>query len=143
MITISAAEGDAKAFEDALDRLLDDHAEAIGTPFNARDINLQATDEAGVFLGGLRGYSQLGWLFVQYLALAPAGRGQGVGRRLMEEAEAIARERGLAGIWVDTYEFQAPDFYAKLGYTEYGRLPAVVSHPQRIWFCKVLTVDGA
>ena len=138
MITISPFEGDAKAFEDTVDKLLDAHAEAVGLPFNAQNVHLTATDQDGTFLGGLTGYSQLGWLFIQYLALAPEGRGKGVGRELMQRAEAIARERNLSGIWVDTYEFQAPEFYAKLGYTEYGRLPKVGDHPSRIWFYKVL-----
>ncbi len=142
MITISPFAGDGKSFEDKVDRLLDDHAESVGLPFNAHNVHLQATDQNGTLLGGLTGYSQLGWMFIQYLALAPEARGKGVGKALMQRVEEIARERGLSGIWVDTYEFQAPEFYPRLGFTEYGRLPKLGDHPSRIWFYKALVEDG-
>ena len=138
MITISPFTGDGKTFEQTIDTMLDDHAESVGLPFNAENVYLQATDASGELVGGLTGYSQLGWMFIQYLAVAPAGRGKGLGREMMLRAEAIARERGLSGIWVDTYEFQAPEFYLRLGYTEYGRLPKVGAHASRIWLFKLL-----
>jgi ribosomal protein S18 acetylase RimI-like enzyme len=51
----------------------------------------------------------------------------------MQQAEAIAREAGCAGIWLDTYEFQARGFYERLGFTLFGTLP---DHPvgQRRFF---------
>jgi hypothetical protein len=36
-------------------------------------------------------------------------------------------ERGHSGVWVDTFEFQAPGFYQKLGYEVFGVLP---DHPR-------------
>jgi GNAT superfamily N-acetyltransferase len=92
----------------------------------------------GSLLGGLYGWGQLGWFFVKLLALAPGARGRGIGGQLLGEAETHARRSGLVGIYLDTYEFQAPEFYAKMGYTEFGRLPAAGGHPQRIWYAKTL-----
>lgn len=143
MIMISPFTGDGKTFEQTIDSMLDDHAESVGLPFNAQNVYLQATDAGGELIGGLTGYSQLGWMFIQYLAVAPSGRGKGVGREMMLRAETIAHERGLSGIWVDTYEFQAPEFYFGLGYTEYGRLPKVGDHASRIWLYKLLRGDAA
>ena len=121
-----------------LDALLDEAADALGHPFNPKPVGFEARDRDGSFLGGLFGWSQLGWFFVKSLALAPEARKRGVGGMLLATAEDHARENGLSGVYLDTHEFQAPDFYAKMGYDEVGRLPAAGGHPQRIWFCKVL-----
>ena len=53
------------------------------------------------------------------------GRGQGWGRRLLEAAEGVARERGCERINVSSFTFQAPDFYARHGYIETGRTEAL------------------
>jgi GNAT superfamily N-acetyltransferase len=45
----------------------------------------------------------------------------------MNAAEQLARERKCGGIWLDTYEFQAPAFYQSLGYEVFGQLP---DHPR-------------
>ena len=121
-----------------LDRLLDDGAEALGHPFNPQAVGFEARENDGTFLGGIYGWGQLGWFFVKLLALAPEARKRGVGGKLLEKAEAHARSEGLSGVYLDTYVFQAPEFYAKMGYEEIGRLPAVGDHPQRVWFAKTL-----
>jgi GNAT superfamily N-acetyltransferase len=72
--------------------------------------------------GGLYGMDGFGWAFVKYLAVPDEYRGQGLGSRLLAEAEAIARARGYIGVWLDTFEFQARPFYEKLGYTVFGEL---------------------
>ena len=73
-------------------------------------------------VGGLYGMGGFGWAFVKYLAVPDEYRGQGLGSRLLAEAEAIARTRGYIGVWLDTFEFQARPFYEKLGYTVFGEL---------------------
>lgn len=73
-------------------------------------------------VGGLYGMDGFGWAFVKYLAVPDEYRGQGLGSRLLAEAEAIARERGYIGVWLDTFEFQARPFYEKLGYAVFGEL---------------------
>ena len=40
----------------------------------------------------------------------------------LERAEEVAREHGCVGIWLDTFTFQAPGFYQKLGYTVFGEI---------------------
>jgi GNAT superfamily N-acetyltransferase len=49
-------------------------------------------------------------------------RGGGLGAHLLGTAEAAARERGCGAVWLDTFSFQAPDFYKKPGYRQFGQL---------------------
>ena len=77
--------------------------------------------------GGLWGSCYYDWCFVELLAVPETARGQGLGRRLMAEAEAFARRYGAAGIWLDTFSFQARGFYERLGFTAFGALP---DHPR-------------
>ncbi|MBW3095754.1 GNAT family N-acetyltransferase [Pseudohoeflea coraliihabitans] len=125
-----------------LDAMLDEAADALGVPFNPVEVVLEAREPDGTLLGGLSGYGQLGWLFVKLLALTPEARGRGVGMQLIRRAEDVAREHGWSGVYLDTFTFQAPAFYRKLGYREIGRLPAIDGHPQRIWFARKLAATG-
>ncbi|MQW88318.1 GNAT family N-acetyltransferase [Sinorhizobium saheli] len=78
--------------------------------------------ETLVAVGGLYAVDGYGWAFVRYLAIPGQYRGLGLGRRLMEEAEKVARARGYIGMWLDTFEFQARPFYEKLGFELFGEL---------------------
>ena len=120
----------------AVDAILDDAALKLGLPFGPEKLNLRIDDADGQLAGGLSGYFVQGWLFVKLLAIVDGQRGSGIGRALMLKAEEIARQKGYAGIYLDTFNFQAPRFYESLGYVECGRLPAARGHAQRIWFAK-------
>jgi GNAT superfamily N-acetyltransferase len=73
-------------------------------------------------VAGLAGETYAGWLFIRYLWVADALRGKGIGRELMDGAEGRAVERGCHSALVDTFSFQAPGFYRKLGYEAFGEL---------------------
>jgi ribosomal protein S18 acetylase RimI-like enzyme len=76
----------------------------------------------GEWLGGLTGHIWGGWLHVNFLWVSETLRGQGQGTRLMDAAEAMAKERGAVRATLETFTFQAPGFYAKRGYSVVGRL---------------------
>jgi GNAT superfamily N-acetyltransferase len=78
------------------------------------------------------------WLFVNWLWVADAYRKHGVGSKLMSGAEAAAREAGCHAAYLDTFTFQAPKFYERLGYREFGRLDDFPPGHSRIWFSKAL-----
>ena len=74
-----------------------------------------------VLAGGLVGYVWAHWLHVDLLWVDERHRGFRLGARLMAEAEALARDRhGCTGSRVETFDFQAPGFYRKQGYTLAG-----------------------
>ena len=79
-------------------------------------------DDNGEPVGGAVGHGSFDWVFVELLFIPQHLRGQGAGTRLMRQIEAFAREHKLAGIWLDTFSFQARPFYEKLGYTVFGTL---------------------
>jgi GNAT superfamily N-acetyltransferase len=62
-------------------------------------------------------------LYILGLAVAPAWRGQGIGRQLMEAAKQAARSRGAQALWLDAYEHAAGAgaFYLKCGFRNAGR----------------------
>ena len=43
-----------------------------------------------------------------------------LGKELVHSLEVAAAERGCRQITLDTYSFQAPEFYHKLGYEVFG-----------------------
>ena len=92
---------------------------------------------AGASSRGSRARPTPGWLFIRYLWVSEALRGKGIGRKLMADAEARALERGCHSAWVDTFSFQAPGFYPKLGYTVFGELDYPPGH-KRIFLQKRL-----
>ena len=79
-------------------------------------------DETGATLGGLIGDTYYGWLSVSLMYLREDLRGQGYGEKLLLRAEEEARSRGARDVFLDTFSFQAPGFYQKLGYRIFGEL---------------------
>ncbi len=119
-IEVVSAPGDAE--RDAILAALVAHNDAAVGPTERRQVAIVVRDDDGAIVGGLWGMIGYRWLFVQYLALPPAMRGQGVGRDLMLRAEAAARAAGCIGIWLDTFSFQARGFYERLGFGVVGHI---------------------
>lgn len=104
----------------ALIELLKDHnQEFIGrAPYST--FQLAAHDAEGQLVGGLLGEWRSYWLHVDILVVRPTLRGKGLGSALMAAAEAAARDKAYRGLFLDTFDFQAPAFYEKLGFTRFG-----------------------
>lgn len=79
-----------------------------------------------------------GWLFVAMLWVSGSYRGNGYGSKLLQLAEAKAKAYGCNSVFLDTHSFQAPDFYRKHGYTEFGRLENFPPGHSRIYLSKAL-----
>src|SRR5882757_9543413 len=94
--------------------------------------------QRGKIVAGLTAETFFGWMFVSLLWVSERHRGNGWGSSLMQAAEAEARDRGVRNVYLDSFSFQAPAFYAKLGYREFGRLKEFPPGYDRVWMTKAL-----
>jgi ribosomal protein S18 acetylase RimI-like enzyme len=95
-------------------------------------------DEAEQVVGGLYGWTWVGWLEIRYLWIREDARGQGYGREMLRLAEREAIARGCQRVVLDSYSFQAPEFYQKLGYEVFGELPGFPGSHTRYYLWKKL-----
>ena len=94
----------------------------VGEYPEVRPIRLNARDGSGNVVGGLRAIVAMHWLRVEILFVDEAYRRTGIGSAMLLEAEKTARDMGAKNAALDTFEWQGPDFYAKHGYREAGRI---------------------
>jgi ribosomal protein S18 acetylase RimI-like enzyme len=79
-------------------------------------------DDDGRIVGGCAGDNMYGGLFVGQLWVSDHLRGKGYGTQLMQKAETLANESRCSFIAVNTFDWEALDFYKKLGfYVEFER----------------------
>ena len=121
----------------AIGRALSAHNKAAVGDGAFAPFAITVRDGAGKIAGGLWGYDWHSFLFVEMLAMGRA-RDSGIGRQVMDLAEAEARRRGCTGIWLDTFSWQAPWFYPKLGFEEFGRIKDYIPGQDRIFLVKRL-----
>jgi GNAT superfamily N-acetyltransferase len=109
-----------------------------GGPFRYSRRILTVRSDSGRVLGGVILRSYWNETFVELLWLSKKARRQGCGRLLMAEAERRARRRGSVLMHLDTYSFQAPGFYEKLGFRRFGSLRGSPRGASRHWYVKQL-----
>jgi GNAT superfamily N-acetyltransferase len=133
LITISEHPSDAD--RDAIAAPLRAFNIARGGDPRIRSVAILLTTEDGSHVGGLWGKCAYDWLFVDLLTVPEEYRGGSYGKKLMAQAESIARANGCIGVYLDTFEFQARGFYEKLGFEVFGELE---DHPigQRKFFLR-------
>ncbi|WP_406450999.1 GNAT family N-acetyltransferase [Streptomyces sp. NBC_00876] len=86
-------------------------------------LEIWALDAEGRVAAGVTGRTWAYWLHVDLLWVDARHRGSGLGSRLLAEAERVARtDRSCTRSRVETWDFQAPDFYRKRGYEVSGRV---------------------
>jgi GNAT superfamily N-acetyltransferase len=90
---------------------------------DGQELGIFLRDSNGEIMGGLYGWTWGGWLEVNKVWLREDLRGQRHGTALLHTAEQEALRRGCSHVYLDSYSFQAPNFYKKLGYQEFGVLP--------------------
>jgi len=122
---------------EALGLGLDDYNRSIFGDTGYARIALFVRNGAGEIRAGLDGMAYTGWLFVKLLWVHADLRGGGIGSGLLARAERRAIECGCHSVWLDTFSFQAPEFYKKLGYVPFGTIDVPPGH-QRIFLQKPL-----
>lgn len=89
-------------------------------------------------VGGLLGSTYWQWLTIDFLWVAEDLRGRGHGGHLVVAAEGEAVRRGCKYAWLDTFSFQAKDFYEKRGYFTFGVLENFPGEHKRYFLRKKL-----
>lgn len=120
---------------------LDRHNEAVIGPDTSRPGWAIARDEECKIAGGVKVVSIWDGLLIDWLWVAEDARRKGLGSKLMLAAEDLGRARNCTFAFLNTFSFQAPDFYEKLGYTEFGRLEEFPAGHARFWLRKSLLLD--
>ena len=126
--TIVVPESTDPQIRAALSDLMLAYNESRTGPSGFAPLALVLQDSAGgELIGGLWGRTVYDWLFVEFLYVPEHLRGRGLGTELLRRAEEIAFARECIGVCLDSFDFQAPGFYRKLGYEEI----AVLESPRR------------
>lgn len=97
---------------------------AINTPSEVpqryEEVNILLKDDCGNILGGMLAIVMWNFMHVDIIWIDEAVRGKGYGSQLLRLAEENALVRGCVCVQLDTFNFQAPDFYNKHGYGTVG-----------------------
>ena len=101
-------------------------------------LNLYVEDEMGNLMAGLVAETFGNWLEIEYLFVKEELRGQGIGSKLLQRAENEAKNQNCRFAFVNTYQFQAPDFYKRHGYKEVFALKDYPYTGQRFYYQKDL-----
>ena len=77
-------------------------------------------------------------LYISVFFVEEKYRNQGLGTILLNKVEEKAKELGVTLIHLDTFDFQAKDFYLKHSYEEFGILDDCPKGHKRYYMKKVL-----
>ena len=108
----SAAPADLAAIDNGLTEFNEQSANLA----SVRPLHVVARDESGQLIGGLIGRTWGLCCEIQVLWVDESTRQSGVGTTLVRQAEAEAARRECVTAFLETFSFQAPEFYARLGY---------------------------
>lgn len=95
-------------------------------------------DAGGRIIGGARCVVLWQWLLVDWLWIEEAHRRSGLGSDLLRRVEQAGLAEGCTGAMLNTFSFQAPDFYRSHGYAVFGELGDFPVRHTRYWMSKAL-----
>ncbi len=95
--------------------------------------------QTGETLGGMIGKTSYGLLFIDLVYLPESARGQDIGTRLLAMVEREGAARGCREAFLFTITWQAPGFYERHGWTEFGRVACDPSGHARVFMTKTLS----
>jgi GNAT superfamily N-acetyltransferase len=110
--TDSPAAADIEAIDEGLETANRSSAELA----NVRPLACFARLSSGELIGGAIARTWGECCELRQLWVDPSHRRRGIGRRLVEILEQGARHRGCTLTYLETFSFQAPQFYRSLGF---------------------------
>lgn len=136
--TITLTDNPDPALEAVLDTgLANYNAEQTGVrDWRALAVAVRDPD-TGEPVGGLLGRTTLGLFFLDLFYLPEHLRRSGIGSQALRMAEEEALRRGCRAAMLITINIQAPEFYARHGWEEFGRV-ASMPGVERVFMRKTL-----
>ncbi|SCY61366.1 GNAT family N-acetyltransferase [Alkaliphilus peptidifermentans] len=107
---------------------------------HVKPIVIIVNDENANKIGGISATTHGNWLEISFLWVDEKLRGQKIGLKLLQDVEEEAIKRGCKYSFLDTFSFQARDFYIKSGYKEVLTLDEYPLTSKRHYFVKQLIV---
>lgn len=105
---------------------------------NSNRFSIMAYDNTNL-IGAITFNIFYGEAYIDDIAVKKEYRNSGVGTKLINTVEMFCKDRKVSHITLNTYEFQAPKFYEKLGYKiELIRTNSNNSKLDRYYFIKYL-----
>jgi len=98
-----------------VERIYEFNAHATGY-YDGGLIGGRLRGESGEVIAAFNGHTWGGCCVVAHLWVHESQRGRGLGRALLQAAEAEATRNGCRQMVLATHSFQAPAFYERLGY---------------------------
>jgi GNAT superfamily N-acetyltransferase len=89
---------------------------------SVQPINIIVSDDYNQWLGGITASVYWEWCEINKFWFAEECRGMGIGGKLLEKTEEIAKGKGAKKALLTTFDFQARSFYEKRGYKVVGEI---------------------
>ena len=103
-----------------------------------KEFGILASGESEATIAGLLGHTLWNGFFISALWVAEAVRRKGIGRQLLARAEELAIQNDCDHIHLDTFDFQARDFYEKNGFQIFGTIEDYPIGHKRYYLIKKL-----
>src|SRR3989344_2262245 len=120
-LIITEGEPDPEDKKALVNGLLSHHA-IKGHPRKSKTLSIFLKEQNNKPLGGVIVTFLWNGMEINSLWIDESVRKQGWGRKLMQAVEDEAIKRGCKIAFTNTFPWQAPEFYEKLGYSLYGKL---------------------
>ena len=122
------------ADKETIGEFIDDHGRRKGVCIRTYDYHVERD---GRTVAGISAWAMGPDVHIDMLGVDERERRSGLGSALLEHVENLARADGCTTASVDTFSFQAPDFYPLHGYEVVFRYP-LDDGTERIYFSKRL-----
>ncbi|MFZ4844523.1 GNAT family N-acetyltransferase [Enterococcus casseliflavus] len=93
-------------------------------------------ESEGVVLGRIVGFIHWDYLQIELFYVSDNTQGKGIGTKLLNHVESIAKQQEISYIFLETMSFNAPKFYEKNGYELVGRIDNSPLETQTRFFYK-------
>lgn len=138
-ITVSTAEESAYVRQ----QLIAYNAEHVSEALRDRDeeLHFHIRNEAGQIVAGVLSTLCWNWVELDILWVDANERHKGYGTQLLQDVERLAREKDCDFIMLNTFSYQAPEFYIKHGYDMIIKIENAPTGHQHYYFKKNLTPE--